>query len=119
MNQEYHLNNQKYSVIEEKDDNYLFIKGKSRKDKYGLELNVNILNGIYNIGFNNDTKSKIDDNKLYTPPCPYFSPVHYPDSIINPQCEKSSLQIVNYNKKKGKGLPYSLPFDSITNQIKK
>eukprot|EP00833_Pecoramyces_ruminatium_P012734 jgi/Orpsp1_1/1186766/evm.model.d7180000053157.1 len=112
-------NDQKYFVLEEIDNNYLFIKGNSRKDKYGLELNVNILNGIYNIGFNNDIKTKIEDNKLYTPPCPYLHPVHYPDSIINPQCEKSSLQIVNYNRRKGRGLPHSLPLDSITNQIKK
>jgi len=108
-----------YYIKEEKENNYLFIKGKSRKDKYGLELNINILDGIYNIGFNNSTETKIEDIKLYTPPCPNLQPFHYPDSIINPKCEGSSVQITNYNNDNGKGLPYVLHLDSITNQMKK
>jgi len=106
----------------EKKDNELklvFIKGKSRKDAYGIELNRNILDGIYCMEYNNKVNEKTENNKLYTPPCPYLRPVHYPDSVLNPKCEKSTVQIVNFNSDGGAGIPYSLHLDSITNQMKK
>ncbi len=66
----------------------------------------------------------IDNNvneivELYTPFCPLLRLVHHLDSIINPNCENSSLQIVNFNNKGGRGLPYTLPLHSIINQIEK
>ncbi|KAL6626041.1 glycosyltransferase family 17-domain-containing protein [Neocallimastix sp. 'constans'] len=84
----------------------ILIKGKTRKDKYGIDLNANILNGIYK------------DWDLYTPPCPNLQPVHYPESISNPKCEESSLQIPNYNNDDGRGLPHSLHLHSISEQLK-
>jgi len=98
---------------------YVMTKGKPRFDKYGVDLNANILDGMYNIGFDDDPNKKLEDWSLYTPPCPYLSPVNHPEYVINPQCEVSSIQIVNYNNDNGKGLPYSLHLDSITNQMKK
>jgi len=107
------LNNEpnKYKVI--------LIKGQSRKDKYGIELNKYVLDGIYSIGYDDDTNKNIEDWNLYTPPCPNLHPVHYPKSISNPVCEDSSLQFINYNNDDGKGLPYSIPLNSISNQMKK
>ncbi|KAG4105890.1 hypothetical protein H8356DRAFT_923968, partial [Neocallimastix lanati (nom. inval.)] len=96
----------------------ILIKGKTRKDKYGIDLNANILNGIYSIGYNGDINKNIEDWDLYTPPCPNLQPVHYPESISNPKCEESSLQIPNYNNDDGRGLPHSLHLHSISEQLK-
>jgi len=91
----------------------LFIQGKSRKDKYGIELNKNILDGIYCIGFDNNVTKTLEEWDLYTPPCPNLEPVHYPDSILNPKCENLSIQLINYDSV----LPYSHHLNTITNQI--
>jgi len=107
-----------YHSLFKEDIELVYIKGYSRKDKYGLELNRNILNGIYCAGFNNDPKAKVEEWKLYNPPCPYLRPVHYPDSIKNPKCEESSVQFINYNNDGGLGLPYTYRLKDIGNQIK-
>jgi len=103
--------------INQKKDNLMFIKSTSRKDKYGVELNKFLLDGIYCTKFENKW-NKIENWKLYTPPCPYLRPIHYPESIINPVCEDSSLQILNFDDNNA-GIPYSLHLDSITNRLKK
>jgi len=92
----------------------IFIQGQSRKDKYGVELNRNILNGIYCIGFDKNVSKTLEEWDLYTPPCPNLRPVHYPDAIINPKCDDISVQLINYNSV----LPFSHHLNSITNQIK-
>ncbi|ORY72516.1 hypothetical protein LY90DRAFT_699978 [Neocallimastix californiae] len=96
----------------------ILIKGQSRKDKYGVELNKYVLDGVYSIGYEGNINKKIDEWNLYAPPCPNLHPVHYPESISNPVCEESSLQFVNYNNNGGRGLPYSIKLDSISNQLK-
>jgi len=108
-----------YNITENKDLGLLFLKGKPRIDPYGVDLNVHILDGIYTAGFNGDLHASVEDWDLYTPPCPYLHPVKYPESILHPHCEGSSLQISNYDKNSGKDLPYSLRLDSITNQMEK
>jgi len=112
-----HKNNNSQEEEEEEDIKLVYIKGYSRKDKYGLELNSNVLDGIYCVGFDNDPNKAVEDWKLYTPPCPYLHPVHYPDSILNPKCDEISIQLINYENEDG-GLPYSLHLKSITDQIK-
>jgi len=109
-----------YLFLNNNQNNYdlILIKGQSRKDKYGVELNKYILNGIYNIGYDNDINKSIEDWSLYTPPCPNLQPVHYPEAISNPVCKESSLQFTNFNNDNGRGLPYSLPLNDITSQIK-
>lgn len=109
----------KYNIALNNDTKLLFIKGEPRLDKYGIDLNINILDGIYSIGFNNDPFISVEDWELYTPSCPYLHPIKYPESIINPKCEGNSLQFSNYDIKKGRDLPYSLRLDTITNQMKK
>jgi len=111
-----------YYVYEKHQRNKLqlvLVKGESRKDPYGVELNGHILDGMYCMEYDNTRNRTMDEWSLYTPPCPYLRPVHYPDSIINPKCEESSLQIVNFNNNEGIGMPYSLPLNSIINQMKK
>ncbi|OUM59829.1 glycosyltransferase family 17 protein [Piromyces sp. E2] len=98
-------------------DGLILVKGESRKDKYGIELNQYILDGIYSIGFDGRKNKKIEDWSLYIPPCPNLHPVHYPEEISNPVCEDSSLQIMNFDDNRGKGLPHSLPLKNITSQL--
>jgi len=92
----------------------VFIQGQSRKDKYGVELNRNILNGIYCIGFDKNVSKTLEEWNSYTPPCPNLRPVHYPDTIINPKCDNLSIQLINYDSV----LPFTHHLNSITNQIK-
>ena len=112
------INRSNYQV-KKIDEKFVFIKGISRKDKYGIELNTYIINGIYCIGFNGKSSNTIESSNIYYPSCPFLRPVHFPDSIINPVCEKSSLQIVNFKNNSGNNLPYSIKLDSISNLIKK
>ncbi len=112
------INRSNYQV-KKIDEKFVFIKGISRKDKYGIELNTYIINGIYCIGFNGKSSNTIESSNIYYPPCPFLRPVHFPDSIINPVCEKSSLQIVNFKNNSRNNLPYSIKLDSISNLIKK
>jgi len=102
-------------IIDEK-TGYILTKGKHRYDKYGIDLNVNVLEGMYNIGLDEDTYKKVEDWSLYTPPCPNLKPVQHSDYVINPKCEKSSLQFLNYQDYKS---PISLPLNDITNQMEK
>jgi hypothetical protein len=102
-------------IIDEK-TGYILTKGKHRYDKYGIDLNANILEGMYNIGLDEDPHKNIEDWSLYTPPCPNLRPVQHSDYVINPKCEKSSLQFLNYKNDKS---PISLPLNDITNQMEK
>ncbi|ORX85533.1 hypothetical protein BCR32DRAFT_325391 [Anaeromyces robustus] len=106
-------------IIKDNEGEKILIKAKPRLDKYGVDLNVNVLDGIYTMGFNNDVEAKVEDWKLYTPPCPYLQPVKHADNDINPVCEKSSLQIANFEKNNGKDLPYVMPLNTISNQLEK
>ena len=115
----FYFNNSKKYQVKKIDEKFVYIKGISRKDKYGIELNTYTLNGFYCIGFNGNSSNTIEDSNIYYPPCPFLQPVHFPDSIINPVCEKSSLQIVNFKNNNGYNLPYSIKLDSISNLIKK
>ncbi|OUM62901.1 glycosyltransferase family 17 protein [Piromyces sp. E2] len=110
---------QLYKSQNKNESQLVLVKGESRKDPYGLELNSYILDGMYCMGYDNKVNKTMEEWSLYTPPCPHLKPVHYPDSIVNPVCEKSSLQIVNFRNKDGTGMPYSLPLNSISNQMKK
>ncbi|ORX80420.1 hypothetical protein BCR32DRAFT_327724 [Anaeromyces robustus] len=96
----------------------MFIQSNSRKDKYGVELNKFLIDGIYCSKYDN-VENKVENWKLYTPPCPHLRPVHYPDSIINPACEDSSLQFINFNDDNNTGIPYSVHLDNISNRLKK
>jgi len=104
-----------YKIFKKEKLDLIFIQGSSRKDKYGVELNKGILDGIYCIGFDNNVTKTLEEWDLYTPSCPNLKPIHYPDSIINPKCEDNSIQLINYDST----LPYSHHLDSITNQMKK
>jgi len=103
------------SIIDEK-NGYILTKGKHRYDKYGIDLNVNVLEGMYNIGIDEDPHKNIEEWSLYTPPCPNLRPVQHSDYVINPKCEKSSLQFLNYQDYNS---PISLPLNNITNQMEK
>jgi len=97
------------------DEDFVFTKGQPRVDKYGIDLNANILKGMYNIGIDNDPDKKIEDWSLYTPPCPNLRPIRHSDYVMNPKCESSSLQFVNYDSK----IPITLPLNDISNQMDK
>ena len=58
-------------------------------------MNKFILDGIYCTGFDLNVAKTVEEWSLYTPPCPHLRPVHYPESIRNPNCEDSTLQFVN------------------------
>ncbi|ORX42214.1 hypothetical protein BCR36DRAFT_416224 [Piromyces finnis] len=108
-------NKENVKFIDE-ENGFVFSKGKPRIDKYGIDLNAYILQGIYSIGFDEDPYKKIEDWSLYTPPCPNMKPVIHSDYVMNPDCESSSLQFYNYNNYK---MPVSLRLNSISNQIEK
>ncbi|ORX82175.1 hypothetical protein BCR32DRAFT_326960 [Anaeromyces robustus] len=95
----------------------ILIKGESRKDQYGIDLNQYVLNGIYSMGYDGDINKKFEDWSLYTPQCPDLEPAQYPENIRNPKCEETSLQFGNLYVNHGKSLPFSLPLNSITNQL--
>jgi len=96
--------------------NYVFTKGDHRMDKYGIDLNANILDGMYNTAIDNDINKSIEDWSLYIPPCPNLEPVKHSDYVMNPLCEHSSLQFLNYQNYNN---PISLPLNYISNQMEK
>jgi len=100
-------------IIDEK-TGYILTKGNHRYDKYGIDLNINVLNGMYNIGIDGDPYKNIKEWTLYTPPCPNLKPIIHSDYISNPKCEKSSLQFHNYENN---DFPISLPLNDISKQI--
>jgi len=102
------------------DEYYSKIKGEPFKDKFGIDLNQYIEKEIYsqNIAGNDKSKDKLENWNLYTPICPNLEPVHYPDEILNPNCEESSLQFTNFYREKGTGIPHTLHLHNITTQIK-
>ncbi|OUM59017.1 glycosyltransferase family 17 protein [Piromyces sp. E2] len=101
-------------IIGKKESGSVFIKGDSRKDKYGIELNKYILNGVYSQGYDNNQDRKIEEWSLYTPQCPHLQPIHLPMNITEPNCENSSLQFINVSNNTGEGYPYSLPLHDIS-----
>ena len=109
------INDEETLIIDEK-TGYILTKGKHRYDKYGIDLNLNILDGMYNIGLDGDPYKKVEEWSLYTPPCPNMKPVVHLQYISNPKCETSSLQFHNYENS---DFPISLPLNSISNQIEK
>ncbi|OUM62835.1 glycosyltransferase family 17 protein [Piromyces sp. E2] len=102
-------------IIDDK-TGYVLTKGEPRIDKYGIDLNVNILKGLYSMGFDGNPHKKIEDWTLYTPPCPNLRPINHADAVINPQCESSSLQFLDYKNYK---VPVSLKLNDISSQMKK
>jgi len=102
-------------IIDEK-TGYVLTKGNHRYDKYGIDLNANILDGIYSMGLDGDPHKKIEDWSLYTPPCPNLKPVSHSDYVINPKCEHSSLQFLNHQDY---NVPISLPLNDISKQMEK
>ncbi|ORX49601.1 hypothetical protein BCR36DRAFT_583690 [Piromyces finnis] len=107
-------NNDKIIVDEE--HGFSFIKGEPRIDKYGIDLNINILEGMYSKGIDDDINKSIEDWSLYTPPCPNLRPVKHSEYIMNPKCKDISLQFHNYENKK---VPLSLSLNDISDQMKK
>ncbi|OUM56413.1 hypothetical protein PIROE2DRAFT_65546 [Piromyces sp. E2] len=103
----------------ELDKNVVVIRGNSRKDKYGIELNKYILNGVYSQGFDNNKDKTIEEWSLYTPPCRRLYPNHLLINIKEPKCEGSSLQFINISNNTGEGYPYSLPLHDISELMKK
>jgi len=99
---------------------YSKIKAKPYIDKFGIDLNQYMENEIYSqkISGNDTSKDKLEYWNLYTPICPNLEPVHYSEEILNPNCEESSLQFVNFYREKGTGIPHSIHLHNITNQIK-
>ncbi|ORX81365.1 hypothetical protein BCR32DRAFT_293309 [Anaeromyces robustus] len=98
------------------DEHYSIVKGEPNIDKYGIDLNQYITREMYSQkipGINT-----LDNWKLYTPVCPHLEPVHYPEEILNPKCEDTGLQIVNFKNNLGRGVPHTLHLHNITNQIK-
>jgi len=99
------------------DEDYSIVRGKPYKDKFGIDLNQYMQKNMHSQKIpNNDTLENWD---LYTPMCPHLEPVHYPEEILNPNCEELSLQFVNFNREDEIKIPYSLHLHNITNQIKK
>ncbi|ORX87856.1 hypothetical protein BCR32DRAFT_324218, partial [Anaeromyces robustus] len=98
------------------DKEYSKIKGESYYDKYGIDLNQYLTKEMYNQKIpGNDT---LDSWDLYTPVCPHLEPVHYPEEILNPNCEDIGLQFVDFKNNLGRGKPHILHLHSITTQIK-
>jgi len=103
-------------LIIDESNGYILTKGKHKYDRYGIDLNANILEGIYSIGIDGDPYKKIEDWSLYTPPCPNLKPVQHSEDVLNPECEYSSLQFHDYENSK---LPVSLSLNSISKQMER
>jgi len=98
------------------EEHYSKIKGEPYFDKYGIDLNQYMEKEMYSQKIpGNDT---LDNWELYTPICPHLEPIHYPEEIINPNCENTGIQIVDFHQYLGKGIPHTLHLHNITNQIK-
>jgi hypothetical protein len=111
----YYYNN--IEIKNEEDYELLFIKEDSRKDKYGIELNKFVLDGIYCVGFDDNVNKTMEDWSLYTPPCPNLKPIQYPKSIIDPDCDNIGIQFMNFKDRGGTGVPYTVHLHSISHQL--
>jgi len=98
----------------------MLTKGESRIDKKtGLDLNKNILDGMYHVGVDNIPIKKVENWSLHTPKCPNLQPIKYTNKITKPKCEATGLQFVNLSSDSGKGFPYTLPLHDISSLIDK
>ncbi|ORX59154.1 hypothetical protein BCR36DRAFT_408681 [Piromyces finnis] len=104
-------------VIEQTYTENHIIKKKPLYDRYGVDVNQYIMDGMINKALDNNTDTTIEEWSLYTPPCPNLQPVHYSDDILNPICEDIAIP---FNKiKDNTRIPYTLRLSSITSQMKK
>ncbi|OUM70592.1 glycosyltransferase family 17 protein, partial [Piromyces sp. E2] len=94
------------------------IKKEPYYDKYGIDLNEYIINGMLNKEINNSTNGKIEEWDLYTPPCPNLHPVHYSDDVLNPVCEDIGIPLYDISNNY-EGLPSIIRLHNITDQMKK
>ncbi|ORX59156.1 hypothetical protein BCR36DRAFT_453535 [Piromyces finnis] len=81
-----------YSVVN-------IIKKKPYYDRYGIDLNKYIIDGMINKAINNNTDATIEDWDLYTPPCPNLHPVHYSKDVLDPVCEDIALPFYKVTSK--------------------
>jgi hypothetical protein len=95
---------------------YNIIKKEPLYDKYGIDLNGYIIDGMLNIAINNDTNAKVENLNFYIPPCPNLRPVHYSENILNPVCEDLAFPLENKNNLNDL---YVLRLQDITSQMKK
>jgi len=93
------------------------IKKEPLYDKYGVDLNQYIMDGMINKALDNNTSTTIEKWSLYTPPCPNLHPVHYSDDILNPVCENIAIPLINI--KTHINVPYILRLNNITSQMEK
>ncbi|ORX83290.1 hypothetical protein BCR32DRAFT_292106 [Anaeromyces robustus] len=94
-----------------------YIEKQPYYDKYGIDLNQYIINGMKNKAIDNNSSAKIEEWDIYTPPCPHLHPIHYSEEILNPICENIAIPFIQ-NKGHTK-IPYALKLHNITTQMKK
>jgi len=107
-------NNNNNDIISNK-NTYIFIKGDSRKDDYGVELNFYLLDGKNSTQIEDDP---LNNNLCQNEPCPIINPSSNSKYIKNLSCEEdSTLQLINFEENDGKGSPASLNLHTISDQI--
>ena len=106
-------------IINESYSQMNIIKKEPYFDRYGIDLNEYIMDGMLNKAINNNTEASIEDWDLYTPPCPNLHPVHYSEEISNPVCENIGVPLYKMTSKGSNfyNLPLVLRLNSITSQM--
>ncbi|OUM70623.1 glycosyltransferase family 17 protein [Piromyces sp. E2] len=119
-NNEKNNNNNKSSIRKNK-SNIVTIKKTPYFDQYGIDLNKYIMDEMENTGINNKSKTKINDWKYYTPPCPNLHPIHHSNDVLNPVCEDIAIPFYKITQKGNviSEIPLTLRLSNISTQMKK